>query len=128
MVFAHTEMKHDSGEGNLLGRFKSALDLVHGVDAAGLFDVDEVERRSDMTAPLGIGVERLVQCGSNIVRTEPLRNLTNHGAVGVVEVVPRGKHFDALGTAAHKRVEQAGVQALLKEDLRGDSGLHHFIG
>lgn len=37
------EVEDGGGDGNLLGGLEGALDLVHGVDAARLFGVDEVE-------------------------------------------------------------------------------------
>jgi hypothetical protein len=33
-----------------------------------------------------------------------------------------------LSASAVESVEQAGVEALLKEDVGGDCGLHHFLG
>ena len=52
-VVLMAEVEDDGLDGELLGGFEGALDLVHGVDAAGLFGVDEIEVRSDVAGPLG---------------------------------------------------------------------------
>lgn len=118
------EVEGDGTEGDLLGGLDGAFDLVHGVDAAGLFRVDEVERGSDVATPLGVGVERLMERSGDIVGPEPRSEIADDGAIGVVEVVAHGEDFDGLCAALVQGVEQAGIQALLKEDVSGDSGLH----
>ena len=42
------EMKDAGGDGDLLGGFEGALDLVHGGDALGFFGVDEVDVGGDV--------------------------------------------------------------------------------
>ena len=125
------EVEGAGGDGDLLGGLEGALDLVHGGDAAGLFGVDEVEIGGDVAGPLGVGavadVEGLVERGADVVGAEPGGDVADGGAVGVVEVVAGGEDLDGLGAAFVQGVEQAGVQALRKEDVGGDSGLHHFL-
>jgi hypothetical protein len=59
---------------------------------------------------------------------EPDSEVTDDGAIGVVEVVAGGEDFDdgdAVGReAAEHGVQQAGVQALLEEDVSGEARLH----
>jgi hypothetical protein len=115
------EVEDDGLDGELLGGFEGALDLVHGVDAAGLFGVDEVEIGGYVAGPLSVGavagVDRLVKGGGDFVGAKPGGDVADGGAVGVVEVVAGGEDLDGLGSAVMKGVEQAGVQALLKEDV-----------
>jgi len=40
--------------------------------------------------------------------------------------VAGGEEFDGAGAAVTEGVKQAGVQALLKEDVGREAGLHHF--
>jgi hypothetical protein len=42
-------------------------------------------------------------------------------------VVAGGEDFDGLCAAVVQGVEQAGVQALLEEDVSGQGGLHHYL-
>lgn len=131
-VVFEAEVEGDGGDGDLLGGLEGALDLVHGVDAAGFLRVDEVEGGGDVAGPDGGGgaVEEdgLVKRGGGAGVAEPGGDVADDGAVGVVEVVACGEEFDggaAVGSeAAEHGVEQAGVQALLEEDVRGEAGLH----
>jgi hypothetical protein len=59
----------------------------------------------------------LVERGGDFVEAEPGGDVADGGAVGVIEVVAGGEELDGLGSAAVKGVEQAGVQALLEEDV-----------
>ncbi len=115
------EVEDDGLDGELLGGFEGALDLVHGVDAVGLFGVDEVEIGCYVAGPLSVGavagVDRLVKGGGDFVGAEPGGDVADSGAVGVVEVVAGGEELDGFGSAVVKGVEQARVQALLKEDV-----------
>jgi len=127
LVFG-AEVKSDGGEGELLGGLEGALDLVLSGDAAGFFGVDEVEVGGDVAGPLGVGavgdVDGLVEGGGDVVIAEPVGEVADGGAVGVVEVVAGGEDFDDGGAGGLEDVEQAGVQALREEDVCGDSGLH----
>jgi hypothetical protein len=125
------EVEGTGRDGDLLGGFEGALDLVHGGDAAGLFGVDEVEVRGDVAGPLGVGtvadVEGLVEGGTDVVGAEPGGDVAYGGSVGVVEVVAGGEDLDGLGAAFVQGVEEPWVQALGEEDVGGDSGLHHLL-
>jgi len=125
------EVEGAGGDGDLLGGLEGTLDLVHGGDAAGLFGVDEVEIGSDVAGPLGVGtvadVEGLMERGSNAGVAEPCGDVADGGAVGVVEVVAGGEDLDGLGAAFLQGIEQARVQALRKEDVGGDTELHHLL-
>lgn len=115
------EVEDDGLDGELLGGLEGALDLVHGVDAAGLFGVDEVQVGSYVARPLSVGavagVDGLVERGGDFVGAEPGGDVADGGAVGVVEVVAGGEELDGLCSAVVKGVEQARVQALPKEDV-----------
>ena len=84
-----------------------------------------------MAGPLGVGavadVEGLVERGTDVVGAEPGGDVADGSAVGVVEVVAGGEDLDGLGAAVVQGVEQAWVQALRKEDVSGDSGLHYLL-
>ena len=69
----------------------------------------------------------MVECGGDFGGAEPGGDVADGGAVGVVEVVAGGEELDGLGAGVVQGVEQAGVQALLEEDVGGDGGLHHLL-
>jgi len=121
------EVEDGGGDGDLLGGLEGALDLVHGVDAAGFLGVDEVERGGGVAGPVRVGEERLVERSGDVVGAEPGGEVAEDGAVGVVEVMAGGEEFDGFGAAVVESVEQAGVQALLKEDVGRVAGLHHLL-
>ena len=108
-VFALSQVDDEEAEGNLLGHFEGALDLIHGVDAVGLFRMDDVDAGRAATAHFVIGKEGRMH-GKGLRRDwrEPVGDLADVGAVGVVEVLARGKNFDALRASLLKCVEQAG--------------------
>ena len=124
LVF-EAEVEGDGGDGNHLGGLEGALDLVHGGDAVGLFGVDEVEVWCYVARPLGVGavgdIDGLVEGGGGVGVAEPGGEVADDGAVGVVEVVAGGEELDGLGSAVAQGVEQAGVQALLEEDVSGET-------
>ena len=95
------EVQGTGGDGDLLGGLEGALDLVHGGDAMGLFGVDEAEVGGDVAGPLGVGavaeVDGLVERGAGVGGTEPVGDVADGGAVGVVEVVAGGEELDGLG-------------------------------
>ncbi len=122
----------DAGcEGDLLGCLEGALDLVHCGDAVGFFGIDEIDVRGDVAGPLPAStiaeVEGLVERGGDACVAEPCGDVAYGGAVAVVEVVAGGDDFDGLGSAPVQGVEQAGVEALLEEDVGGHGGLHQFL-
>ena len=125
------EVEDAGADGNLLGGFEGALDFVHGDDAVGFFGIDEIDVRGDVAGPLAASpvaeVEGLVKCGGDAVRAEPGGDVADGGAVAVVEVVASGEDFDGLCAGFVEGVEQAGVEALLEEDVGGEGGLHHFL-
>jgi hypothetical protein len=125
------EVEDAGGDGDLLGGLEGALDLVHGGDAVGFFVVDEVDVRGDVAGPgaaSAIGeINGLVECGGYSGVAEPGGDVTDGGAVAVVEVVAGGEELDGLGTGFVEGVEQAGVKALLEEDVGGEGGLHHLL-
>ncbi len=122
----------DAGvDGDLLGGFESALYFIHGGDAVGFFGIDEIDIRCDVARPLPASpvgeIDGLVERGEDAGVAEPGGDVADGGAVAVVEVVAGGEDFDSLGAGVMESVEQAGVQALLKEDVGGDGGLHHLL-
>ena len=66
------------------------------------------------------------RCGYTGI-AEPGGDVADRRAVGVVEVVTGGEQFDGGRAGFMEGIEQAGVQALLEEDMSGDGGLHHFL-
>ena len=96
----------------------------------GFFGIDEIDVRGDVAGPLPASpiaeIEWLVECGGNARVAEPCGDVADGGAVAVVEVVAGGDDFDGLGSAPVQGIEQAGVEALLEEDVGGDGGLHHL--
>ncbi len=132
-----TEVEDTGGDGDLFGGFEGALDLIHGGDAVGFVCVDEVEVGGDVAGPLGVAVgedfgaiaeeEGLMECGADVVVAEPEGDVADGGAVGVVEVVAGGEELDSRGAGVAEGVEQAGVQAMLEEDVGGDCGLHQLL-
>ena len=122
----------DAGvDGDLLGGLEGALDLVHGGDALGFFGVDEIDVRSDVAGPLAgsaIGeVDGLVERGGYTCVAKPSGDVADGGTVAVVEVMAGGEELDGLGAGLVEGIEQAGVKALLEEDVGGDGGSHHFL-
>ena len=126
------EREHDRGEGDLLGGLERALDLVHGGDAVGLLRRDEVEVGRDVARPLGVGavgdVDGLMEDGADVVGAEPGGEFADGGGIGVVEVVARGEDFNGARAGGGEGVQQAGVQAVLEEDVGRESGLHRLLG
>jgi hypothetical protein len=129
LVF-EAEVEGEGGEGDLLGGLEGALDLVHGIDAAGLLGVDEVEGGGDVFGPVGVGVERLVEGGLDASVAEPEGEVADDGAVGVVKVVAGGEDLDdgraVGGDTAEHGVKEAGVEALLEEDVGREAWLHLY--
>ena len=129
------EVEDAGADGNLLGGLEGALDLVHGGDAVGFFGVDEIDVRGDVAGPLAASavaeVEGLVERGGDAGVAEPGGDVADGGAVVVVEVMAGGEDLDGLDTIGRagfvEGVEQAGVKALLEEDVGGEGGLHHFL-
>ena len=96
---------------------------------------DEVEVGGDVARPLGVGTVargRWAGGGRRARRWSgtTAASLADGGSVGVVEVVAGGEDLDghaagaSAGTGCGEGVEQAGVQAMLEEDVGGESGLH----
>ena len=125
------EVESARGDGNLFGGLEGPFDLIHGGDAMGFFGVYEIDVRGDVAGPLAASpiaeVDGLMKCGGNAGGTEPSSNVTNGCAVAVVEVVAGREEFDGLSAGFVEGVEQAGVQALLEEDVGGKGGLHHLL-
>ena len=95
----------------------------------GLFRVDEIDVRSDVAGPLSASavgeVDGLMKCRGYASVAEPGGDIADGGAVAVVEVVTGGEDLYRLRAGFVEGVEQAGVQALLEEDVGGDGRLHH---
>jgi hypothetical protein len=122
----------DAGvDGHLLGGLEGALDLVHGRDAMGFVRVDEIDVRGNVPGPLPASpvaeVEGLVERGGDAGVAEPGGDVADGGAVVVIEVMTRGEDLDSLGAGFVEGVEQAGMEALLEEDVGGEGGLHHLL-
>ena len=111
--------------GQDLRRFERALHLVHAVDAAGFLVVHDVDGGHAAAAHLRVGIDRRMQrVRLDLARLEPVGDLLDVLAAGVVEVLARGEDFNGLRAAAGERVEQAGVQTLAEEDMGGEGSKH----
>jgi len=117
------EMEDAGVDGNLLGGLEGALDLVHGGDAVRFVRIDEIDVRGDVAGPLPASavaeIEGLVERGGDACVAEPCGDVADGGAVVVVEVMTGGEDLDGLGPGFVEGVEQAGVEALLEEDVGG---------
>ena len=124
-IVLEAEVEGESSEGDLLGAVEGALDLVHGDDAVGFFGVDEIDVRSDVAGPLaGSAVAQgdgLMEGGSCTGVAEPGSDVADSRAIGVIEVMTGGEDLNdraaVWGETAQDRIEEAGVQALLQEDV-----------
>ena len=125
-VVGEAEVEDAVAEGDVFGGFEGALDFVLGVDARGLGGADEVEGGSDVGAPNGVWIERHVEGGADVVGVEPVGELEDGGAVGVVEVMARGEDLDVFGAGGGEGVEHGRVEAAREEDVGGDSDLHCY--
>ncbi len=112
-VVAFAEVEDEEAEGDLLGDFEGALDLIHGVDAAALLGMDDVDGGGSAAAHFKVGKQGRVH-GKRLdgIGAEPVRQFADVGAAGVVEMLAGGEKFHALGSGAGKDVEQARMQAL----------------
>src|SRR5580658_3951429 len=124
-VVALAEVQDKVGKGDELGGFQGALDLVHGVDAAGFLRVQKVDGGCAGATHFAVGEKRGVH-GKRLesIGTKPGAEFGDVLAAGVVEVLPGGINFDRLGTGAFGEFQQAGVQALVEEQVRGKNSQH----
>ena len=74
-----------------------------------------------MAGPLCVGaiaeVDGLMERGGDVVGAKPGGDVADGSAIGVIEVVAGGEELDGLGSAVVKGFQQAGVKALLEEDV-----------
>ena len=119
------EVHDELFEGNALGSFEGAFDLVHGVDAARFLRVHDVDSGCAGAAHLPVGEERRVH-GVRFegIGCEPGCQFHDVLAAGVVKVLARSKELDAAGAGAHSRFKQAGMQPLLQKDMCGKNWQH----
>jgi hypothetical protein len=112
-------MENEVMEGDVLGGFKGALDLVHGVDAAGFVRVQQVNCRCAGTAHLVIGKERRMhRPGFKRIGAEPSGKLCDVLAAGVVKVLASGKNLNRLRSGPAGKLQQPRVKALVQEQVR----------
>jgi len=118
-VFTLTEVDNEVAEGDGLGGFESALDFVHGVDAARFFGVEQVDRGRPGAAHFAVGIERGVHGpGFQGIGAEKGGQFDDMVPAGVVEVVARRKKLDGLGAGTGSQIQLRGVQALVPEQMR----------
>ena len=115
-------MLHQKAERNLFGDFQSALDLVHGLDAARAIGRGNVDGRRAGASPLVIGIQgRVHGIERNAGGAEPVGNFADVLlAIGVVEVLAGSKDFDGLGSGLDELVEQARMEPFFYIDVRRD--------
>ena len=126
-VVGEAHVQGNGGEGDLLGGLEGAFDLVHGLNAAAFIVGDQVEGGGGVAGPAGVGVGGLVEGGSDVVGAEPVGDLADDGAVGVVEVVAGGEDLDVARAGFGEGVQDGGIEGLLEQDVGGDSGLHRGL-
>jgi hypothetical protein len=87
--------------------------------------MEEVDGGSAGAAHFAVGEERGVHGkGFKRVGTEPIGEFGDMLAAGVVEVLAGGKDLDRLNTGPGSQLEQARVQALFEEQVRGQDSEH----
>ena len=112
------EMDDEIAQRDVLGGFQRALDLIHGIDATRFFRVQHVYTGRAGAAHLAIGKKRCVHRERlKRIGAEPLCQLGDVLAAGVVEVLARGKDFDRLSAGAGGQLEQAGMQSMSQEQM-----------
>src|ERR1700759_2079668 len=62
----------------------------------------------------------------DLARLEPVGDLLDVLAAGVIEVLACSKDFNGLSATAGQRIEQAGVQTLAEEDMGGEGSEHRW--
>ena len=129
LIVALAEMDDEVAEGELLGGFQGALDLVHGRDAAALLRVQQVDGGRAGAAHLAVGIERGVhRKGVSGLERNHAASSVDLLAAGVVEVLARGKDLDRLRAGSVGELQQPRVQALIHEEVRRqNSQLGHKI-
>ena len=82
-------------------------------------DGSDVHRWRTRASPFVVGIKRRVhRVQRNACGFEPVRDFANVLlAVGVVEMLARGKNLDRLGSRFHQLIEQAGMQPFLHIDV-----------
>ncbi len=131
LLFAETlvrrsEMLHQETERNLLGNFKGALDLVHGVDARCAVGGGNVDRRRPCPSPLVVRVQRRMHRIERYpAAAEPVSNFFHvRFAIGVVKVLPRRENLDRLHSAASQPIQNPRMQPLFREQICGNRFQH----
>jgi hypothetical protein len=125
-IFA--EVDDEFFDGDVFGGFEGALDLVHGIDAARFFRMDEVDGRCPGAAHFAVGPERRVhRPGLERIGGEPGSEFGDVLAAGVVEVLPCCEKFYALSAGAGGGFEDSGVQPLFQKEVGGQDGQHAWM-
>src|SRR5450432_4451978 len=111
-VIGIADMLHQKTKRDLFGDFNGALDLVHGVDASSPISGGDVDRRAAGASPIVIGVQGGVdRVQGNASGFEPVGNFADVLlAVGVVEMLARGKNLNQLGSRLDQLIEQARME------------------
>ncbi len=87
--------------------------------------MQQVAGRRSGAAHLAVREERGVHGeGFKGIGAEPVGQLGDMLAAGVVEVLPGGKDFDRLDTGPGREFQQAGMEALVEEQVRGQHAEH----
>src|SRR5262249_42864895 len=103
-----------------------ALDLVHGIDAVALVNIDNVQRLAAGTEIVAHVDGRMHGVELHALALEPAPNLFYMLFVVIVEVPARGKDLDCLRSATGESIQQPGVQAFLNVNVAGDSAQHQY--
>ena len=62
-------------------------------------------------------IDGLMHDCMDIIGAKPCGGLAQGWRVGVIEVMARGKDFDGTRAAGSEGIQQAGLEAMLKEDV-----------
>ena len=122
---ALAEMDDEVAEWNVLGGFKSALDLVHCVDAARLLRMKHVDAGRAGATHFSIGVERSVHGkGLKRIGAEPCAEFGHVLAAGVVKMLAGGKDLNSLSARTGGQFQESRMQALIEENMCGEDAEH----
>src|SRR5882724_11516791 len=101
-LVGRTQMLYQKPEWNLLRDFERPLDFIHCLDSCSAINRGYVDWRRPGAAPLVVGIQwRVHRVKRNAAALEPVRDFAHMRlAVGIVEMLTRGKNFHRLHAAA----------------------------
>src|SRR4051794_32699160 len=112
-LIGNANVLDQEAEWNLFSDFQSALDFIHGFDAAGPVRGGDVDGRCSGASPFVICVERRVdRIQWNAAAFKPVGDFAYVLlAVGVIDVLTGSENFDRLCASPVQAIENARMQA-----------------